>query len=84
MYVEPYDTKLSRLASFMLLHAFEIPACCCERQHPGDSERANKAAKGNRALMMLGPECFRAGKSTHSVLQTLREFVRLFIYKIIY
>ena len=83
MYVEPYDTKLSRLASFMLHRAFEIPACCCEHQHPGDSEMANKAAKGNRALM-LGSECFRAGKSTHSVLQTLREFIPLFIYKIIY
>ena len=34
----------------------EIHACCCESQHPGDSEIGNKAAKGSCALIMLGSQ----------------------------
>ena len=44
-------------AGFFTQHnAFEIHACCCESQHPGDSEIGNKAAKGSCALIMLGSQ----------------------------
>ena len=39
-------------------NAFEIHACYCERQHPGDSETGNEAAKGSCDLIMLGSEWF--------------------------